>query len=68
LREVAGERPVAGEEFASLMRNMTMRLPGRFETLSSLEGAALDLRQLRLSRRLGRRGRRSCDPTTSCGW
>lgn len=43
LREVAGERPVAGEEFASLMRNMTMRLPGRFETLSSIEGAALEM-------------------------
>ena len=43
LREVAGERPVAGEEFASLMRNMTMRLPGRFETLSSLESAAIEM-------------------------
>ncbi|MCA1732847.1 MAG: insulinase family protein, partial [Acidobacteria bacterium] len=43
LREVAGERPVAGEEFASLMRNMTMRLPGRFETLSSIEGAAIEM-------------------------
>jgi zinc protease len=43
LREVAGERPVAGEEFASLMRNMTMRLPGRFETLSSIESAAIEM-------------------------
>jgi zinc protease len=40
---IAGERPVAGEEFASIMRNMTLRLPGRFETLRALEGAAVDL-------------------------
>lgn len=40
---VAGERPVKGEEFASIMRNMTMRLPGRFETLSALESAALEM-------------------------
>ncbi|HUP65195.1 MAG TPA: pitrilysin family protein [Thermoanaerobaculia bacterium] len=43
IADVAGERPVAGEEYASIMRNMTMRLPGRFETLSSLESAALEL-------------------------
>lgn len=43
IRHVAGERPVEGEEFASIMRNMTLRLPGRYETLSSLEGAAIDL-------------------------
>jgi zinc protease len=43
IREVAGERPVTGEEYASIMRNMTMRLPGRFETLSSLESAAIHL-------------------------
>ncbi|MGH9457616.1 MAG: M16 family metallopeptidase [Thermoanaerobaculia bacterium] len=40
---VAGERPVEGEEYASIMRNMTMRLPGRFETLGALESAAIDL-------------------------
>ncbi len=40
---VAGARPVTGEEFESIMRNMTLRLPGRFETLSSLEAAAIDL-------------------------
>ena len=40
---IAGERPVEGEEFASIMRNMTLRLPGRFETLRALEGAAVDL-------------------------
>lgn len=40
---IAGERPVAGEEFASIMRNMTLRLAGRFETLSALESAAVDL-------------------------
>ncbi len=40
---IAGERPVAGEEFASIMRNMTLRLPGRFETLRALQIAAVDL-------------------------
>ncbi len=43
IRGIAGERPVAGEEFASIQRNMVMRLPGRFETLSSLAGAAIDM-------------------------
>jgi zinc protease len=43
IRGVAGERPLAGEEFASIMRNQTMRLPGRFETLGALESAALDM-------------------------
>jgi zinc protease len=43
IRGVAGERPVTGEECHSIMRNMVLRLPGRFETLSSLESAALDL-------------------------
>ncbi|MDH3492423.1 MAG: insulinase family protein [Acidobacteriota bacterium] len=43
IKGVAGERPVEGEEFESIMRNMTLRLPGRFETLSSLEGAALEM-------------------------
>ncbi|HEX2123484.1 MAG TPA: insulinase family protein, partial [Thermoanaerobaculia bacterium] len=41
IRGVAGERPVAGEEYASVMRNQTMRLPGSFETLRSLENAAV---------------------------
>ena len=43
LRDVAGERPVAGEEFASIMRNQTLGLPGRFETLDALESAAVQL-------------------------
>ena len=43
IRDIAGNRPVKGEEFESIMRNMTSRLPGRFETLSALEGAAIDL-------------------------
>ncbi|MDX1583161.1 MAG: insulinase family protein, partial [Thermoanaerobaculia bacterium] len=43
IRGVAGERPIEGEEYESIMRNMTLRLPGRFETLSSLESAAIDL-------------------------
>ena len=47
-----GERPVAGEEFASIMRNQTLGLPGRFETLDALERAAVQSGQLRLPRRL----------------
>ncbi|MGH9903315.1 MAG: M16 family metallopeptidase, partial [Pyrinomonadaceae bacterium] len=43
IRGIAGERPLAGEEYASIMRNMTLRLPGRFETLNALEGAAIDM-------------------------
>ncbi len=38
---VAGERPLVGAEYESIMRNMTSRLAGRFETLNALEGAAL---------------------------
>ncbi len=41
IRGVAGERPLVGEEFNSIMRNMTSRLAGRFETLGALEAAAL---------------------------
>ena len=41
IRDVAGNRPVSGEEFSSIMRNMTSRMPGRFETLSALEAAAI---------------------------
>jgi zinc protease len=41
--DIAGKRPISGEEFTSIMRNMTSRLPGRFETLSSLENAAINL-------------------------
>jgi zinc protease len=43
IRGLAGERPMAGEEYASMMRNMTLRLPGRFETLAALEGAAIEM-------------------------
>jgi len=43
LRGVAGERPVAGEEFQSIMRNQTLGLPGRFDTLDALERAAVDI-------------------------
>ena len=41
IRGVAGERPVQGEEFDSIMRNMRSRLAGRFETLAALDSAAL---------------------------
>ncbi|HET8798740.1 MAG TPA: pitrilysin family protein [Thermoanaerobaculia bacterium] len=40
IRGVAGERPIAGEEYASVMRSQTLRLPGAFETLGSLSTAA----------------------------
>jgi zinc protease len=43
IRGVASERPLAGEEYASIMRNSTLRLPGRFETLASLESAAIEM-------------------------
>ncbi|MFD2367060.1 M16 family metallopeptidase [Pseudoduganella sp. GCM10020061] len=40
VRGIAGARPIAGQEFNNIMRNMTSRLAGRFETLDSLEAAA----------------------------
>ncbi|HYC88571.1 MAG TPA: pitrilysin family protein, partial [Thermoanaerobaculia bacterium] len=43
MRGVAGARPIAGEEFASAMRNQTLGLPGRFDSLNALENAALSL-------------------------
>lgn len=43
IKGVAGERPLAGEEYESIMRNMSLRLPGRFETLGSLESAAVEM-------------------------
>lgn len=41
INNVAGGRPIGGEEFTSIMRNMTSRLAGRFETISALEAAAI---------------------------
>ena len=41
INDIAGNRPITGEEFTSIMRNMTSRLAGRFETLASLENAAI---------------------------
>jgi zinc protease len=43
IRDVAGARPIAGEEFGSIMRTQTLGLPGRFATLASLEAAAIQL-------------------------
>jgi zinc protease len=43
IRDIAGDRPISGEEFKNIMRNMTSRLPGRFETLADLEGAAIEV-------------------------
>ncbi|MDQ4122150.1 MAG: insulinase family protein [Acidobacteriota bacterium] len=42
INDIAGTRPISGEEFTSIMRNMTSRLAGRFETLSALESAAIN--------------------------
>ncbi len=41
IRDIAGNRPITGEEYTSIMRSITSRLPGRFETLTALEGAAI---------------------------
>ncbi|HEX8152122.1 MAG TPA: pitrilysin family protein, partial [Thermoanaerobaculia bacterium] len=43
LRDIAGARPVKGEEYESIMRSSTARLPGRFETLRALEVAAIQM-------------------------
>ncbi len=43
LRAIAGEKPITGAEFASVMRTETLSLPGRFATLSSIENAAIDI-------------------------
>jgi zinc protease len=47
IRGIAGERPVAGEEYASIMRSQTMRLPGTYETLDSLTNAGIRMLMLR---------------------
>ena len=49
IRGVAGERPLAGKEYASIMRNMTSRLAGRFETIAALEAAAITSINLNLA-------------------
>jgi zinc protease len=49
LRGVAGERPLVGTEYESIMRNMTARLPGRFGTLDALESAGLSTVNLGLA-------------------
>jgi zinc protease len=43
IKDVAGERPLQGEEYNSIMRNMSLRFPARFSTLQSLENAAGDI-------------------------
>lgn len=43
LKGIAGERPIAGEEFQSIMRTQTLGLPGRFDSLDALERAAADI-------------------------
>ena len=43
IRGLAGARPLAGEEYDSIMRSQVARLPGRFETLDSLIAAATDV-------------------------
>ncbi|HKR64537.1 MAG TPA: hypothetical protein VJZ00_12465 [Thermoanaerobaculia bacterium] len=46
IRGVAGERPVAGEEFTSMLRSQVMRLPGAYETLGALSNAAISMLML----------------------
>ncbi|MYN18917.1 insulinase family protein [Rugamonas sp. FT107W] len=48
IKGVAGERPLAGDEYASIMRNMSSRLAARFEPIAALESAALQSVNLRL--------------------
>ena len=48
IRGVAGERPLVGAEYASIMRNMSARLAGRFGTLAALEAAAITAINLKL--------------------
>jgi zinc protease len=43
VRGIAGERPIAGDEFASIMRTEALGLPGRFATLTSIENAGIDM-------------------------
>jgi zinc protease len=43
IRDIAGARPIVGDEFESIMRTQTLSLPGRFATLSALESAALQV-------------------------
>ena len=43
LRDIAGARPIRGDEYASIMRTQTLGLAGRFATLASLENAAAQL-------------------------
>ena len=43
IRGVAGGRPIAGEEYDSIMRSQVARLPGRYETLDALLGAGIDI-------------------------
>jgi zinc protease len=43
LRMIAGEKPIAGEEFASILRNQLLGLPGQYETLRALDAAAFDM-------------------------
>ena len=41
IKGLAGERPLVSEEYDSIMRNMTSRMGGRFETIGALERAAI---------------------------
>jgi zinc protease len=43
LDDIAGRRPIGGEEFASIMRTQTLGLPGRWATLAALENAAAQI-------------------------
>ncbi len=48
INDIAGTRPITGEEFTSIMRSVNSRLPGRFETIAALETAAINSVNLKL--------------------
>lgn len=42
LAAITGEKPIAGDEFRSIMRNEILSLPGRFATMSAVEDALVE--------------------------
>ncbi|HUP46885.1 MAG TPA: pitrilysin family protein [Thermoanaerobaculia bacterium] len=42
LAAITGEKPIAGDEFRSIMRNEILSLPGRFATMSAVENALVE--------------------------
>lgn len=42
LRGILGDRPATGEELTKVQKNQTLKLPGRFETMSAVSGAIVE--------------------------